>query len=101
MAGRHLYQVFRAYTVPGVPPKVAWTWQRIDQAGAPMALGSLYGSLPECFAALKRNRAELGDAPVRIDLAGTSIEDAPSVVAVAVGEPDVTITSTDPDPEFA
>ena len=77
---------------------MAWTWQRIDHAGAPLALGSLYGSLPECFAALKRNRAALGDAPVRIDLAGASAEDASSVVAVAVGERDVTITSTGPDP---
>jgi hypothetical protein len=101
MAGRHLYQVFRAYTVPGGAPHVAWTWQRIDHAGAPMALGALYGTLHECFAALKRNRAELGDAPVRIDLAGASVEDASSVVAVATGERDVTITSTDPDPEFA
>jgi len=98
MAGRHFYQVFRAYTVPGVPTLVAWTWQRIDHSGAPMARGSLYGSLPECFAALKRNRVQLGDAPVRIDLAGASPEDASSVVAVAVGERDVTITSSDPEP---
>ena len=98
MAGRHFYQVFRAYTVPGVPTLVAWTWQRIDHSGAPMARGSLYGSLPECFAALKRNRIQLGDAPVRIDLAGASPEDASSVVAVAVGERDVTITSSDPEP---
>lgn len=109
MAGRHFYQIFRAYRVPGVPALVAWTWQRIDHGGAPIARGSLYGSLPECFAALKRNRARLGDAPVRIDLAGASPEDASSVVTVAVGEREVTITSTDPitsadpgpSPEFA
>lgn len=103
MAGRHFYQIFRAYRVPGVPALVAWTWQRVDHAGAPMARGAVYGSLPECFAALKRNRVRLGDAPVRIDLAGASPADASSVVAVMAGERYVTITSTDPgpSPEFA
>ena len=68
-----------------------------------MARGTLYGSLPECLAALKHNRIQLGNAPVRIDLAGATIEDASSVVAAAVGEGDVMITSSDPDPppEFA
>lgn len=98
MAVRHFYQIFRAYRVPGVPTLVAWTWQRIDQAGAPMARGALYGSLPECFAALKCNRVRLGDAPIRIDLAGASPEDASSVVTIAIGERDVTITSSDPRP---
>ena len=96
MAGRHFYQVFRAPIVPGVPTLAAWTWQRIGHAGAPTARGALYGSLPECFAALKRNRIQLGDAPVRIDLAGASPRDASSVVAAAMGERYVTITSTDP-----
>jgi len=95
MAGGHLYQVFRACTVPGAPTLPGWTWQRVDRAGAPLARGALYGSLPECFAALRRNRERLGMAPVRIDLAGASTADATDVVAVSLGERDVTITSNE------
>ncbi len=98
MAGRHFYEVFRARAVSGAPASGTWTWQRIGRAGAPVAHGDFYPTLPECFAALKENRTELGMAPVHIDLAGASLEEASAVVAVSVGEHDVTITSTDPGP---
>jgi hypothetical protein len=98
MVGRAFYEVFRAHGIPGAPRSRAWTWQRTGRAGMPLAQGCHYRSLQECFAALRLNRIELGMAPVRINLHGASLRDVSAIVAMSVGERDVTIADMGPGP---
>lgn len=70
-----------------------WIWHKVDSAGAVLVHGSHHGSLEACFASARKHRETFGDAPITINLRKGAVGDAPKVIAIAVAERDVTITS--------
>lgn len=70
-----------------------WVWRKMNGVGLVTVHGSHHGSLEACFASVRKHRDAFGDGPISINLHHGQVADAPKIVALAVAERDVSITS--------
>lgn len=70
-----------------------WIWRKLNGVGLVTVHGSHHGSLEACFASVRKHRDAFGDAPISINLHHAEAADASRIVALAVAERDIAITS--------
>jgi len=61
--------------------------------GCVIVHGPHHGSLEACFASVRKHRQAFGEGPISINLRHGQVADAPKIVALAVTERHVSITS--------